>query len=84
MRQGVLQSTIYLDGLGYTMIHQQFAQNALGCAGTQHDQHATNMYQQSTRSTRIAVEAASLEVAVQVPIETSQVGGASTLKFARI
>ena len=38
----------------------------------------------ASRSARIAVEAASLEVAVEVPIEISQAGGASTLKFTRI
>ena len=66
MRQGVPQSTIYLDGLVHTMIHQQFAQDALGCAGTQHDQHATNMWQQSTRSTRIAVVTVSLAVVAAI------------------
>ena len=44
----------------------------------------SNAQQHSARSTRIAVEAASLEVAMEVPIEISQVGGASTLKSARI
>ena len=74
------------DALGYNLIRQHLFSmrwDAPECTWNQ-CAPACCMHKHSTRSTRIAVEAASLEVAVQVPIEMSQVGGASTLKFTRI